>query len=75
VPVRGVQAESEEDGRVEGTEPGPQEQLGGWLTAWNWNIEKRNTEPNTRYHDVAAVYTTKRGAASGPAGMIIPHFC
>jgi hypothetical protein len=28
------------------------------------NIEKRNTEPNTRYHDVAAVYTTKRGAAT-----------
>lgn len=40
MPVRRVQAESEEDGRAEGTEPRLQEQLDGLFTVWGlWENE------------------------------------
>jgi hypothetical protein len=65
VPVRRIQAESEEDGGVEGTEPGPQEQLGGPLAGMKREKIPDNDAEHKRCQDVFAVHITGNGAAFG----------
>jgi hypothetical protein len=74
VPVRRIQAESEEDGGVEGTEPGPQEQLGGPLAGMK--REKYQTMmPNTRDIKMCLLYILQEmEPLSAGVGMIIPCF-